>query len=169
MQDEAKRTLRPQDFALHYFLRPDHRDVCDLWLASGAHGFASHESGKGRNWLFMHLENLHRSGAHTACAFSRRTGGLAGFVTIDPASGWLDQIIVAQTARGSGVAALLLDEAKRMSPQRIELDVAENNQRAIHFYEREGFRKTGLAAPGEGGAKMWNMRWLGPQTPEMEH
>lgn len=150
-----------QDYTLHYFLRPDHRDVSDLWIAGGRHGMR-HLSGEvSRDWLFLHLENLHLSGAQTTCAFNSHTGGLAGFVTVDPASGWLDQIAVAQSARGSGVAALLLDDAKRLSPQGIELDVVEDNQRAIRFYEREGFRKTGLGAPAANGARMWKMRWHG--------
>ena len=41
---------------------------------------------------------------------------MAGFVTIDPASGELDQLAVAASRWGSGVANLLLAEAKRPKP-----------------------------------------------------
>lgn len=150
-----------QDYMLHYFLRPDHRDVSDLWIAGGRHGMSSFAGQDGRDWLFLHLENLHRAGAQTTCAFNSRTGGLAGFVTIDPVSGRLDQIAVAQSARGSGVATMLLNDAKRLSPGSIEIDVTEENPRAIRFCEREGFRKTGLGAPAANGARMWKMRWRG--------
>ncbi|MGE3245181.1 MAG: GNAT family N-acetyltransferase [Beijerinckiaceae bacterium] len=149
-----------RDYTLHYFLRPDHRDVGDLWMASGRHGAAHVQADAGRRWLFLHLENLHRDGAQTTCAIDSRTGGLAGFVTLVPDTGWLDQIIVARTVRGSGVATLLLDEAKRLSPGSIEVDVAEDNSRAIRFCEREGFRKTGLAARAPGGGRMWKLRWI---------
>ncbi|MCC2098301.1 MAG: GNAT family N-acetyltransferase, partial [Hyphomicrobiales bacterium] len=117
------------EFSLHYFLRPDHRDISDLWLASGGHEGHHIEGTDARRWLFLHLEDLHRAGAQTSCAINRHTGGLAGFVTVHPASGRLDQIVVAQSARGTGVATMLLDEAKRMAPDRIELHVSENNER----------------------------------------
>lgn len=43
-------------------------------------------------------------------------GALAGFVTVDPNTQYLDQIVVAPEHWGSGVARDLLDEAKRRSP-----------------------------------------------------
>ena len=41
----------------------------------------------------------------------------AGFVTIDPATGSLDQLCVAPAERGSGLAAALVDEAKRRASE----------------------------------------------------
>ncbi len=64
---------------------------------------------------------------------------LVGFVTIEPNSGYLDQIVVAPEAWGSSVARALLDEAKRLSPRGIELMVNKDNARAIRFYEKNGF------------------------------
>ena len=46
-------------------------------------------------------------------------------------------------AWGSAAASILLDEAKRISPQGIALDVNRSNARAVKFYEREGFVRTG--------------------------
>lgn len=153
-----------KDYALHYFLRPDHREVSDIWLA-GQRYTAHERSGEiGRNSLFLHLEGLHDNGAMTTCAFNRHTGGLAGFVTVDPANSRLEQISVARTARGSGVATMLLNEAKRLCPDRIEIEIAEDNARAIRFCEREGFRKTGLAAPERTGVRMWALRWRPDET-----
>ena len=48
-------------------------------------------------------------------------GALIGFVTVDPETMYLDQIVVATEYWGSGVALTLLDEAKRLSPQGLEL------------------------------------------------
>ena len=58
-------------------------------------------------------------------------GVLEGFVTVDPKTGYLDQIVVAPEFWGSNVAALLLDDAKRISPARLDLLVNKDNARAI--------------------------------------
>ena len=66
-------------------------------------------------------------------------GALAGFVTIDPRTKYLDQIVVAPEQWGSGVALALLDEAKRLSPRGVDLHVNKDNDRAIRFYAKHGF------------------------------
>jgi putative acetyltransferase len=68
-----------------------------------------------------------------------RTGGVAGFVTFEPAAHRLHQIVVASSARGSGAAKLLLDDAKRLSGGSLVVDVDALNARAVRFFEREGF------------------------------
>jgi len=128
------------DVHLHYFLRPDHWDVADLWAPHwGAHlpplAFPDRH-----DWLFEHIENLHDAGSRTVCAVNARTGGVAGFVTFEPAAQRLHQIVVASSARGSGAAKLLLDEARRLSPRGLAVDVEPSNARALRFFEREGFR-----------------------------
>ena len=54
---------------------------------------------------------------------------------------------VASHARGRGVAdrlvEALLDHARRAGRRRVVLDVADDNERAIGFYERVGFTRTG--------------------------
>jgi len=50
------------------------------------------------------------------------TGGtLVGFVTVDSKTMYLDQIVVAPEHWGSDIALMLLDEAKRISPQGLDL------------------------------------------------
>src|SRR5262249_12290197 len=58
------------------------------------------------------------------------TGTLVGFVTLNPANGDLDQIVVAPEAWGGGVAERLLNEAKRLAPSGVELRVNADNIRA---------------------------------------
>lgn len=70
---------------------------------------------------------------------AEQEGRLIGFVTIDPRTMYLDQIVVAPEAWGSGAALALLDEAKRLSPRGIDLLVNKDNARAICFYEKHGF------------------------------
>ena len=61
-----------------------------------------------------------------------------GFVTID-GSGYLDQLVVSPDHWGSKLATELVDEAKRLSPGGVTLKVNADNNRAIRFYERNGF------------------------------
>ena len=50
---------------------------------------------------------------------AERTNRLVGFVTIDD-TGYLDQLVVAPDHWGSPLATALVDEAKRLSPDRFE-------------------------------------------------
>ncbi len=86
-------------------------------------------------------------------------GRPAGFVTVDPASGYLDQLCVRPGEQGSGLAGALLDEAKRLSPGALELDVNEANERACRFYEREGFVAVTRGASAQSGLPTLRLRW----------
>jgi putative acetyltransferase len=86
-------------------------------------------------------------------------GRLAGFVVINPNSGYLDQIVVAPEDWGTGVANRLMDEAKRISPARISLEVNQENARAIRFYERAGFERTGENVNPLSGRPTWRYAW----------
>ena len=83
---------------------------------------------------------------------------LEGFVTIEPKTGYLDQLVVAPEFWGSEVASLLLGEAKRVSPARIELLVNADNLRAIRFYEKHGFTETGTDV-SPSGRPLHRMSW----------
>ena len=84
---------------------------------------------------------------------------MEGFVTVDPKSGYLDQIVVAPEFWGSNVAALLLDAGKRVSPARLDLLVNQDNGRAIAFYEKHGFEMTGDDVNPVSGRPVFRMRW----------
>src|SRR5207253_2945400 len=66
-------------------------------------------------------------------------GKMLGFVTVDPCTFDIDQTVVAPEAWGMGIAAALLDEAKRISPAGLDLHVNKDNARAIRFYKKHGF------------------------------
>ena len=72
-----------------------------------------------------------------------REGAVVGFVTVDPRTRYLDQIVVAPEEWGSDVACVLMAEARRLSPTGLELKVNADNARAIRFYEKQGFAVTG--------------------------
>jgi putative acetyltransferase len=86
---------------------------------------------------------------------------MAGFVTVDPNSGYLDQLVVAPEAWGSGAAAALIAAAKTQSPNGVELHVNRDNIRAIRFYEKHGFAITAEETNARSGAPIYRMSWRG--------
>jgi putative acetyltransferase len=97
---------------------------------------------------------------HAAVIVAEQASALIGFVTID-ALGYLDQLVVAPDHWGSALGDALVDEAKRLSPQRVALLVNEDNARAIRFYERNGFRHAGDAINPISGRPVLRMEWKG--------
>src|SRR6266481_6582793 len=79
---------------------------------------------------------------NAAIIVAEQADALIGFVTID-LKGYLDQLVVSPTHWGSELGNALLDEAKRLSPDRITLLVNTDNARAIRFYKRNGFAPAG--------------------------
>jgi len=86
-------------------------------------------------------------------------GVLEGFVTVEPNSGYLDQIVVAPEFWGSSVAPLLIGEAKRIAPARLVLTVNKDNARAIRFYEKHGFVLEGDDVNAISGRPVYRMSW----------
>ena len=97
---------------------------------------------------------------NAAIIVAEQVGVLIGFVTID-ASGYLDQLVVAPDHWGSELATTLVNEARRLSPDRIALLVNTDNIRAIRFYERNGFAHAGEAVNPTSGRPVLRMEWKG--------
>ncbi len=93
-----------------------------------------------------------------AIIVAEQAGELIGFVTIDE-TGYLDQLVVAPEHWGSETARLLVDEAKRRSPERVMLLVNKDNARAIRFYERNGFVHAGGDVNPTSGRPVLRMEW----------
>ncbi len=111
-----------------------------------------------RPWFLARLRNLEASGAITVCAVNVQDS-IIGFVTVDPSTAYLDQLAVAPSVKGTGTALLLLNEARRLSPQGVILDVNQDNARALAFYEREGFERIAEGINPLSGLKTWRLRW----------
>ncbi|HEY2759030.1 MAG TPA: GNAT family N-acetyltransferase, partial [Pseudolabrys sp.] len=56
-----------------------------------------------------------------------KDGAIAGFVTVDPKTMYLDQLVVAPEHWGSNIARALVNEAKRLSPLGLDLLVNKDN------------------------------------------
>jgi putative acetyltransferase len=91
-------------------------------------------------------------------------GKMVGFVTVDPLTLDLDQIVVAPEAWGMGVASALIAQAKRISPAGLDLHVNTDNARAIRFYEKQGFVISGEALNWRSGAPVHKMSWRPPPS-----
>jgi putative acetyltransferase len=95
---------------------------------------------------------------NAAIIVAEQDGVMAGFVTID-ASGYLDQLVVAPVHWGSLLATLLVDDAKRRSPDGVTLKVNADNNRAIRFYERSGFVHAGEDVNAGSKRLVLKMEW----------
>jgi len=95
----------------------------------------------------------------TIVTLAEAGGSLVGFVTVDPRTGYLDQIVVAPEAWGSDVARELIAEAKRQSPRGLDLKVNADNARAIRFYQKQGFADAGAEINPHSGAAIRRMSW----------
>jgi putative acetyltransferase len=92
-------------------------------------------------------------------AVAERDGNVVGFVTVEPASGYLDQMVVAPDAWGSGIAEALMAEARRIAPRGIDLHVNQDNVRAVRFYAKHGFAVSGADVNPRSGAALHRMSW----------
>ena len=64
-------------------------------------------------------------------------GEVIGFVGVD--DGEVSHLYVAPSAQSGGIGTALLEHAKIVSPERLELWVFQKNVGARRFYERHGF------------------------------
>ena len=144
--------------ALREFAEADLPVLADLWVMGWSETGLGVDFDARRGWLIDRLRALGAGGAEIVVGLDtgRRP---AGFAAIDLKSGYLDQLCVAPSELGSGLAKTLLDEAKRRSPGVIELDVNEANGRAVRFYEREGFSVVGRGLNPRSGLPTLKMRW----------
>ena len=147
-------------FVLRAMAADDVAALTDLWVAAWrATGLAVDFEAR-RDWFGTRLTELAASGADLVVA-EDADGALAGFVTIQPDSGHLDQLCVAPAWQGGGVAALLLGAAKARAPRCVRLEVNADNARARRFYRREGFIETGRGISPASGLPIAHMAWHG--------
>jgi putative acetyltransferase len=90
---------------------------------------------------------------------AERDDAMIGFVTIDQKTGYLDQLVVAPEFWRSGIGRILVDEAKRLSPEKLELHVNQDNERAIALYVKTGFSITGESVSKHSGFPLYVMTW----------
>lgn len=140
-------------------------ELADLWVASWQEAMPFIDFAARRAWLCRHVPALEAQGGITICAFDAlypASRPLLGFMLLDVAAGYIDQLAVAPCAKGKGVARRLLAEARQLSPKGLRLDVNIDNPRAVRFYEREDFVTVGEGLTPQSGLRTLKMVWRGP-------
>jgi putative acetyltransferase len=143
-------------FHLRPYRAEDEEAAIALWQTTWQQAYPSIDFAARLNWWRERWRN--ELVPQAAVIVAEHNGALAGFVTIDT-SGYLDQLVVAPEHWGSMLAASLVDEAKRLSPDRITLLVNTDNARAIRFYERNGFIHAGGDVNPTSGRAVLRMQW----------
>jgi putative acetyltransferase len=137
--------------------------MLELWVAAWRATYPEIDFDARRGWLTEQVEKLEAQGAATLCLFAGEPLALAGFVVIDPQTGWLDQICVGPAFTGDGCGVKLMAAACALSPGVVRLDVNADNKRAIRFYERGGFVQIGRGANTLSGRATIMMEWRAQQ------
>jgi putative acetyltransferase len=129
----------------------------DLWLRTWQAAYPQINFAERLDWWRQRWRNELVSACEITIA--EADSEIIGFVTVDPKTGYLDQLVVAPTSWRSGVGTALIDEAKRISPLGLDLDVNTDNLRAIGFYLRQGFSIAGAGVNSISGKPVHRMSW----------
>jgi putative acetyltransferase len=146
-----------QGLKLRPYAAADEDAAIELWRRSWQSAYPDIDFAQRLDWWRKRWRN--ELVPQAAIMVAEMDGVLEGFVTVDCASGYLDQLVVAPEFWGGNVAALLLGEAKRLSPARLDLLVNKDNVRAIRFYEKHGFTLAGDDVNPVSRRPVYRMRW----------
>jgi putative acetyltransferase len=158
----GEHTVRVGARELAVALRPydphDQDAAIALWLRSWQAAYPQLDFAARLDWWRERWRNELVKSADIVIA--EAAGQVVGFVTVDPHTGYLDQIVVAPEHWASGVGSALIAVAKELSPTGLELDVNTDNARAIRFYDKQGFAITGAGVNPTSGKPVHRMRWV---------
>jgi len=146
-------------FRLVEFVPAHLPELTDLWAAAWAKAMPTIDFDARRAWLVERVDQLRAQGCEVICALDAATGKMAGFITIDPSSGHIDQLASAPRYWSRGAAAELLEETKRRATRALTLEVNQDNARALRFYEKHGFRRRAAGVNPNSGLKTWHYVW----------
>jgi len=144
------------DFTLRPYRAEDEDAAIELWRRTWQQAYPSIDFTARVAWWRERWRNELVPNAAIIVAEQAHT--LTGFVTID-GSGYLDQLVVSPDHWGSKLAGALVDEAKRLSPGGVTLEVNKDNARAIRFYERSGFGHAGEDVNPTSARPVLRMSW----------
>ena len=146
-------------FALYPYVDAYLVEMIDLWIAAWTKAMPAIDFEARRTWGVDRLVHLRDSGVAITCAMDTTNGQMAGFITLDLATGYIDQLVVAPALWGTGVAEMLMNDAKARAPGALSLEVNQDNTRAVRFYEKHGFDRGAEGTNATSGRKIWHYDW----------
>ena len=149
--------MMPADVTLRRYRQSDEDAAVALWLRSWQAAYPQLDFIARLDWWRQRWRDELLRTADVVIAESADL--IIGFVTIDPRTLYLDQIVVAPEHWRSGIGAVLLEEARRISPHGLDLDVNIDNARAIAFYKKHGFTIAGAGKNPISGKPVHRMTW----------
>ncbi len=138
----------------------EHRDEAalrTLWCAAWEGTYPAFDYRARWPQMWQHWEGLGAE-IHLA-ARGRDIIGMLVIAALNDNVMLLEQIALAPAEQGSGTAHLLMAFAKQKTARVLKLSVNAFNRRAIHFYEREGFRRTGSGTNPVSGLTTFDYEW----------
>lgn len=139
--------------------RPEDEDaLVALWHQTKRHAYPYLESEQGytleTDTVFFREQMAPRCDIWLACEDER----LVGFLALE--GSYVDRLYVHPRRQRSGIGRALLEKAKALSPQGLELHTHQQNLSACAFYERHGFRayRFGTSGPPESAPDV-EYRW----------
>ena len=138
-------------------LPADLPETIDVRVAAWQAAYPAIDFEARRGWTVGRINELERTGSVSIVALQGCR--IVGALVVNPATGYLDQIVVATESQGRGVANVLLAEARRLSPAGLDLHVNQDNGRAIRFYEKNGFATMSEDVNPRSGAPIYKMSW----------
>jgi putative acetyltransferase len=145
------------DLVVRPMMPDDLPATTDLWVSSWQATYPAIDFNARRRWFTQRIAELEAAGA--AALVATRGGAIVGAATVDPRTGYIDQLVVGTQNQRTGVAAKLLAAARERSPSGLALHVNQDNARAIRFYEKHGFVRTDSTINPRSGALVHAMAW----------
>jgi putative acetyltransferase len=155
--DERAASARDRAISLRPYDPADEDATVALWLRTWQAAYPRRDFTARLDWWRERWRNELVRSADIVIAHD--AGDIVGFVTVDPRTFYLDQILVAPERWASGVGSALIAVAKQLSPTGLDLDVNTDNARAIRFYDKHGFSIRGAGVNPISGTPVHRMHW----------
>jgi putative acetyltransferase len=147
-------------FTLRRYTEADEAEALALWIETWQAAYPHLNFAARRESL---RERWHNEVAPLLIIVLAVVERIVGFFTLEPERDYVDQLGVAPDMWGTPIAAALIDEAKRLSPTVLELNVNQDNARALRFYQKHGLSKIGEGVNPRSGLPIFYLRWPGGQ------
>jgi putative acetyltransferase len=145
------------DLIVRPLVQTDLAETLNVWVSAWQAAYPSIDFEARRDWAIQHIADLEQDGALPSVAV--HDGAIVGLLIVNPNSGYLDQIVVATASQGLAVGDALLEHARRLCPEGLDLHVNKDNARAIKFYQKHRFVISGADVNARSGAPVHKMSW----------